>query len=383
MHICFITSEYPKKGFPHGGVGTFIGTISKALVRENIKVSVVGMNYESSTEDYMEDGVAIYRLKPYQIKGLTWFLNSNTINNKIQEIHKKSPIDIVETAELGLSFLSKIKGIKYIIRLHGGHHFFAEGENRGINKWKGFQEKRSFKKADGFIAVSEYVKYHTAKYLSYNDKVISTINYPVSFSKFVPDIDCKVINQSIVFVGTVCEKKGIRQLIQAFTKVQENFSGATLHIYGRDWKFPNGSSYIQMLREKELSLLGGVNEAIHFHGAIDHEALAEVYQSAAVCVFPSHMETQGLVVPEAMAMEKPVIFSKLGPGPETIIEYETGLLCNPLDSKDICAKIMWVFDNQSKATEIGKNARIAAIAKFNSEKVVAQNIAFFTTIIQE
>lgn len=24
MHIVFLTSEYPKEGFPHGGVGTFI-----------------------------------------------------------------------------------------------------------------------------------------------------------------------------------------------------------------------------------------------------------------------------------------------------------------------------------------------------------------------
>ena len=64
----------------------------------------------------------------------------------------------------------KIKNIKYVIRLHGGHHFFAEAENRGINKWKGFQEKRSFKKADAFIAVSNYVKNHTATYLSYYNK---------------------------------------------------------------------------------------------------------------------------------------------------------------------------------------------------------------------
>lgn len=63
---------------------------------------------------------------------------------------KKIEFDLVEGAELS-AFLPKIKEIKYIIRLHGGHHF-AEGENRGINWWKGFQEKRSFKKADAFIA---------------------------------------------------------------------------------------------------------------------------------------------------------------------------------------------------------------------------------------
>jgi hypothetical protein len=57
-------------------------------------------------------------------------------NAKIKDIHEKNPIDIIETSELGLAFINKIEGVKYIIRLHGGHHFFAEAESRGINKWK-------------------------------------------------------------------------------------------------------------------------------------------------------------------------------------------------------------------------------------------------------
>ena len=39
MHICYITSEFPKQGFPHGGAGTFIATIAKALVEKGISVS--------------------------------------------------------------------------------------------------------------------------------------------------------------------------------------------------------------------------------------------------------------------------------------------------------------------------------------------------------
>ena len=67
---------------------------------------------------------------------------------------------------MSLAFLPKIKEIKYLIRLHGGHHFFAESEKRKINKWKGFQEKRSFKKADAFIAVSQYVNQEIEYFIS-------------------------------------------------------------------------------------------------------------------------------------------------------------------------------------------------------------------------
>src|SRR5690606_19762757 len=146
---------------------------------------------------------------------------------------------------------------------------------------------------------------------------VSLINYPIDTDSFAPQ-SIEVVPFRIVFAGTVCEKKGIRQLIQAFPLVYEHFPYATLEIFGRDWTFPDGRSYIQFLKEREITTIGEHAERITFHGAVGRSELRDAYASAAVCVFPSHMETQGLVAPEAMAMEKAVVFTKLGPGPETI-----------------------------------------------------------------
>ena len=381
MHICFITSEYPKTGFPHGGIGSFIKTVAQELIKNNIKVSVVGVNYSDNFEFETSRGIDIYRIKPSKVKGFIWLLNAIAINKQIGNINITNPISIVETSELGLAFINKIKNIKYVIRLHGGHHFFAESENRGINYWKGFQEKRSFKKADGFIAVSNYVKTHTEKFLSYNNKIISLINYPINTTTFQP-IDQEIIPNKIVFAGTVCEKKGVRQLIQAFAIVKKKFPDATLDIYGRDWFFPNGNSYVEMLKILELPKLGHFAADIYFHGAINYDQIPSKYAIAEVCVFPSHMETQGLVAPEAMAMEKIVIFTELGPGIETISDFKTGLLCNPHDAASIAEKIIWVFNNKNKAIEIGKNGRKFIIEKYILDKIVQQNIDFYSSLLQ-
>jgi glycosyltransferase involved in cell wall biosynthesis len=379
MHICFLTSEYPKEGFPHGGIGTFVKTLAIALVKTGIEVSVIGMNYVAKYETETMDGVTIYRLQKRSIKGLSWYFNSKAINEKLKEIHSRSPIDIVETPELGLAFIHKIKDIKYIIRLHGGHHFFAEGENRGINKWKGFQEKRSFKKADAFIAVSNYVKRHTEKYLSYSNKEVAYINNPIDIELFRPIYGLEIAKR-IVFAGTVCEKKGIRQLIQAFPIVKKEHSEATLEIYGKDWFYPNGDSYIDMLKEKELPQMGELAKDIHFHGAISFNEIPLKYAQAEVCVFPSHIETQGLVAPEAMAMEKAVVFTKLGPGSETIENYETGLLCDPHNSKDIADKISWFFLNKERKEEIEKKASAFVLKKYGLDSIVNQNKMFFESV---
>ncbi|AWM13013.1 glycosyltransferase family 1 protein [Flavobacterium sediminis] len=379
MHICFITNEYPKEGFPHGGVGSFVKTMAEALVKEKYNVSVVGMNYSDKDEEETQQGIAIYRIKKSKIKGISWFFNAMAINKTIKKIHKENPIDIVETAELGLAFMQKIKGIKYVIRLHGGHHFFAEAEKRKINKWKGFQEKRSFKKADAFIAVSEYVKQHTAQYLSYNDKPVVTIFNPINTDVFNP-VPGKVEENTITFAGTVCEKKGVRQLIQAFPLVKKEVPQAVLNIYGRDWFYPDGSSYVEMLRREELPQIAPYDQDVIFHGSIAYQQIPEVYAKAEVCVFPSHMETLGLVAPEAMAMEKSVIFTEMGPGPEVIVPYETGLLCNPYEPKDIAEKIIWLFKNKEKAKNIAKQARTVAVEKFSLPNSITENIAFYSKI---
>lgn len=381
MHICFFTHEFPKEGFPHGGIGTFIKTISKAYVNNGHKVSVIGINnYTNEEEITVIEGVTVHRLKSIKIKGLTWMFNSKTINNCIKKIHTKTPIDIIETPELGLAFLKKVAGIKYIIRLHGGHHFFSEAEKRKINWRKGFQEKRSFKKADAFIAVSKYVKVHTAKYLSYNRKKIQVIKYPIDLEVFHPRPEVNVSLNTILFAGTICEKKGIRQLILAMKKVLELFPEMTLEIYGRDWYFKDGSSYIEFLKKKVIPTLGDKAKNIIFKGSISINELAKNYASARLCVFPSLMETQGLVAPEAMAMEKLVIFSNCGPGPETISHKETGLLCNPYDIDNISENIIWGLNNIDKSKLIAQKGRKFVLSNYNIETLVKDNIEFYKAV---
>ena len=85
MHICFLTNEFPKEGFPHGGIGSFVKTLASALVKKGIKVSVIGLNYTANDEIERVEGVDVYRLKSRHVKGLSWYFNFKVINKKIKE----------------------------------------------------------------------------------------------------------------------------------------------------------------------------------------------------------------------------------------------------------------------------------------------------------
>lgn len=377
MHICFITSEYPKIGFPHGGIGTFIKQISLELARNDYKVSIICINKESLHQEEFFNNISIYRLKPSKIKGLKWFFNSIEIQKQIRLLHKNIPIDILETSELGFAFLSKIKKIKYIIRLHGGHHFLAE--NGKINWRKAFKEKLSFKKADAFIAVSNHVKIQTELLLGFNNKMVTQIYNPIDLNLFCPIYSSTTNYFNIMFVGTVYKKKGIIQLLDAFNIVKKIIPNANLEIYGPDWFFSDGSSFVESLKKSTIYNLN--KESIHFNGMIEHADLPQKYAQASICVFPSLQEAQGLVVVEAMSMEKLVVFTEFGAGKEIIDHGKNGLLCNPNDSSDIAEKIIWVFNNPDKVKPIEKNARQTVLEKFNLKKIVHQNIEFYDVLI--
>ncbi|WP_299130561.1 glycosyltransferase family 4 protein [uncultured Winogradskyella sp.] len=382
MHICFITNEYPKAGYPHGGVGTFVKTFATDLVNAGHKVTVLGINNYTNGEDVENDkGIVVFRLRPKRIKGLTWYFNSKAISAKLRQIHAKTAIDIIETTELGLAFISKIKAVKYVIRLHGGHHFFAESEQRGINKWKGFQEKRSFKKTDAFIAVSKYVKSHTSKYLSYHNKPIAVIKNAINLAVFKPKNEIKIIPNSLLFAGTICEKKGVEQLVRAMENVLEQKPEVNLYLFGRDWVHNNGKSYIDYIKNEVIPQLQVDHTKIHFMGSVPLEKLAKHYASAEVCVFPSLMETQGLVAPEAMAMGKLVVFSELGPGPETISHQKTGLLCNPYEIDDIAEKIIWALEHKDQSALIAAAGQHYVLDHFDSNKLMNANVSFYKRLL--
>lgn len=379
MHICFITSEFPKQGFPHGGVGTFVATIGKALVEKGVRVSVIGMNYIDTTETEIKDGINIYRVTAKKQKGLQWYFNTKAIANKIKEIHRKTPIDFVETAELGLAFLPKLKGIKYVIRMHGGHHFFTEAENRKKEWWKVFQEKRSFSKADYVIAVSEYVAETTRKLLHLGNRPLKVIYNPIDLTKFYQSDNSKIKKFSIFFAGSIIEKKGIRQLIQSLNYLINDFPKIHLYIAGRDTNLPGTSIPYRPILEKEIN--DKIRPHITFLGVVPHNLIVQHIEQAEVCCYPSHMEAMPLAWLEVLAMGKVFIGSTTGPGFEAVSDNITGLLSNPHNPKDIAEKIKWVFDNPEKAKEIGLNARKHVLENFDIKKIVHENIDFYKSIL--
>lgn len=375
MHICFITSEFPKAGFPHGGVGTFVATLAKALVLKGVRVSVIGLNYIPKNETEVIDGVQVYRVTAKKMKGLQWYFNTQAVAQKIKEVHGLFPIDFVETAELGLAFLPKLKNIQYVIRMHGGHHFFAKAENRPTEWWKVFQEKRSFQKADRILAVSHYVAATTREMLQLGNRDIKVIYNPIDVQKFHLCDPNKVAPYTLFFAGSIIEKKGIRQLVQSLNYLVDAFPEVHLFIAGRDAHLPGTTTPYRPILEQEIN--AKIKSHITFLGVVPNSEIKNHIERAQICCYPSHMEAMPLAWLEVLAMGKSFIGGSTGPGPEAVLEGITGLLADPHDPEDIAAKIKYLFEHPQKGIEMGIAARARVLKEFDIEVIVSENINYF------
>ena len=377
MHICFLTNEYPKQGASHGGIGTFVKFLAENLVSKGITVSIVGINNSLLNENIVDKKVSIYRLGKSHWKFGKFYHHTRKIQNKLKEIHLQNPIDIVEGSELNFAFFPNKTPYKKLIRLHGGHHFFAIEQGLKPALWRGFQEKRSFKKADYYVAVSNFVGNQTKKYLNSNFS-FETIYNSINLENFYESNIEKEKPFKIVFIGTVCEKKGIDKLILALPIIKKQHPEVTLDIVGRDWFSQEGESYMKYIK----TMIGeDIKESVQFLGSMPYQALPRIIESSKICVFPSIVESFGLTIIEAMAMGKAVAASDIKPFKEIVANSNSVSFFNPNSIEDISEKISVLLSDKQLRGDIGKKSREHICTMFETNKIVADNINFYKSIL--
>lgn len=93
---------------------------------------------------------------------------------------------------------------------------------------------------------------------------------------------------------------------------------------------------------------------------------------AALDIFalPSFSETFGLVVVEAMAMERPIIATNAGGLPEIITNGKTGLLIEPRDANAVARAIHRVLSDNVLRISLAHSARAEAVRRYSLETCV-------------
>jgi glycosyltransferase involved in cell wall biosynthesis len=379
MHVCFLCNEYPPG--KHGGIGSFTQTLARSLAARGHEVTVAGVYAPDQAGVSRDAGVKVVRLPHTQVRGAGFVANGARLRRALNELHRTSPIDVLEGPEASLSMVEKDFPAAKVIRMHGGHRFFAVTLGKQPRPWRSWLEARSFARADHLCAVSNFVGEKTRELLGFGERHVEVLPNPVDVELFKPAPDHAEQRGLIVFVGTVCEKKGVRQLVAAMPQVVARVPEAKLWVVGRDGRDDaTGESYTEMLRR---TMPEGLRERVHFMGAVERAELPALLARASVCVYPSHMEALPVAWLEGMAMGKAVAASRIGPGAEVIADGESGLLCDPHDSSSIARLLVRLLEDEGLRRRLGRAARRRAEEVFSLDVLVKRNEDYYERCVSQ
>lgn len=288
-------------------------------------------------------------------------------NKKLKEIKKKNYDVTITFFQYLPSYITKIKKIKHLIFLHGSiEHYFL-----GMRK---YFKKNFGKKLDKFnyiCTVSEGLKEQVAEiFPAIEENKVKVIYNPINFKKILDLSDNKkdLNNEEKVllksdYICTVCrideKEKDVKTLIDTYPELNKEIKNLNLIIIG------DGPNKLEL--ENYSKKLKGV----YFLGRKINPYIW--MRNAEIFILSSKQEGFGLVLVEALLLNKKVISSDCKVGPSEILENgKYGELFEIGNSKELIKKIKKVI----KKEEI--NTKDYIINKFGNgfselEKVIRSN----------
>lgn len=376
VKICFICPEYPPT--PHGGMGTFIHIITRALARAGHEVRVVGVyNHTDASPGIQEDeGVRIWRLKSRK-RHLEWIVDRHAQYRMIRGWVAAGEIELVEAPDFAGWFAGWPRmPIPLIQRAHGSATYFAHELGRQVTTVSNRLEKWSYRRSDAWVAVSEHAARVTQRVLDLPHGADAVLYYPVDAPSQVPSFEARDPDR-VVFTGTLTVKKGIVSIIDAWPAIKEGHPAARLEVYGKDQRRSDGTSMRDYLMGRLPDALRG---SVEFHGHVSRQRLMQALQGARAAVFPSLTETFGLGPAEAVGCGCPTIYTKLSCGPEVVRDGVDGLLVDPQRPDEIAAAVLALLSDRGRAAALAATGRRRVLEEFGLDKVVRKNEEFYERI---
>jgi len=415
VKLAVLVYEYPPKIV--GGLGTYSAEITRQFVLMDSDVTVFTMNDDAGSLPTREiwHGIEIHRPQHINI--------SDSLPDVVAEDIKKWGRGIQFFSKIFVyNYLSAAKLVNELIRQEGfkfdlivAHDWLSAIGGMTVKKETGLpfafhvhstEKGRTF--GNGSVTVSN-IELHAAKAAD----LIVTVSYamkdelmglgcpkekiqvayngvdpkkydpatvtPEQIKKVRAMYDIKDDDYMILFIGRLVGVKGVDKLIMALPHILSKNPKAKLVIVG----LGDLQEYLMNL-VKVTKMSDFVKFRFEF---IPEEERILHYAACDVAVFPSFYEPFGIVVLEAMSMERPVVVGGSGvSGMREIVvccgEEQCGYHIDPSSPSDIAWGINSVLENDEKRKWLGKNGRRKVLNEFTWIKIAEKTLGLYEQIIK-
>ena len=281
--------------------------------------------------------------------------------------------DVINLHFLGpySAFPDDLEGCPLVVSTWGAEiiPMVAEPESDRIRKVEILQRARSV------VALSHFLAAATARYAELPADRVETLYWGVDLGQFTPKaLPCEA--PVIGFVKHLSPKYGADDLIEALPRIIEEVPQARVLMLGK-------GPQEEALRAMASRL--GVASAIDWVGGVEHDRIPGYYASMALSVMPSthESETLGIAALESQAMQVPVVASRIGGIPESVLDGRTGLLAPPRRPDALAEAILKLLLDRQYRLQLGRQGREYIERRFNWDDTIKGMVAILREAVHE
>jgi glycosyltransferase involved in cell wall biosynthesis len=164
------------------------------------------------------------------------------------------------------------------------------------------------------------------------------------------------------FVGRFSPGKGHEEFLEAAKSLARKYTNTHFLVVG---EASHGEQrYEQKIRTLAISL--GLERVLTFAGY--RKDIPEVMAAFDIFAFPSHAESFGVVLIEAMAMERPVVSTNCDGVLDIVVDRVTGFYVHPRNPEELATAIAQLIDNPSLREQMGHAGRRRVEELFDQRK---------------
>ena len=171
---------------------------------------------------------------------------------------------------------------------------------------------------------------------------------------------------SILLAGRCVPDKGLHVAVEAVGRLAQRGIEVELHLVGEF----RGAAYRKHV--EDLAEEWRVTRNVVYRGYVSPEQMPEEYRRHTCAITPSFgLEAFGLTSAEAQANGTPVVVSRTGGLPETVVEGETGLIVPPGDAVALADAVAQLLTDENRWQRMSAAGREFARSRFGMQRMVS------------
>ena len=397
MKVCLAATTFPR--FAGDGQGAFIWELARAIHRHGVAVHVVALHTPGAATHEMIDGIEVTRprywlperaeslrkeggglpmtLRKYPLARLQLPVFLARHSAAIAQVARQC--DLVHahwTISGGAALAGQWMFRKpLVVTVHGSDIFQVPRHPVGAAITRAI-----LRRTQRITAVSDALKQATCA-LGIDAAKIEVISNGIDLARFqppTPDPRRKAgqVTRTILFVGFLIKRKGVRYLIEALSLLPALLSADAppyeLVIVGEG---PEEDALRHLVAEL------GLQDHVTFAGFQSQAVVSEWMQRAWTFVLPSLEEGQGVVLLEALASGTPVLASDVD-GMREVVAPQVGMRVPPADPPALAEALRQMLTDDAAWVRMSEAARQRAVTVYDWARIGAHFVELYQRVVQ-